>query len=55
MNNEAECSHFGNLFHAASSGNTAVVWFQMSLALFDLIAILFVLPLMRGYLNNIYI
>lgn len=37
MNNEAKWSHFGNLFLAAFSSKTAVVWFQMSVPLFDLI------------------
>ena len=40
-------SHFGNLFHATSSGKSVVVSSQMSLALFDLIVML--IPLISEY------
>lgn len=40
-------SHFGNLFHATSSGKSAVVSSQMSLPLFDLTVML--IPLISEY------
>lgn len=41
-------SHFGNLFHATSSGKSAVVSSQMSPPLFDLIVML--IPLISEYI-----